>query len=97
MKTFLKIIFIVLILASCNDVKKTNYCKNLDDIKKSSKEKIETIAFEITQHEQFNFDQSDTEYCMDSDKGIMVKYTNGNKKLEAIIDTLSFEYLIIKN
>jgi hypothetical protein len=97
MKTFLKILFIVLILASCNDVKKTNYCKNLEDIKKSSKEKIETITFEITQHEQFNFDQSDIEYCMDSDKELMVRYTNGNKKLEAIIDTLSFEYLIIKN
>ncbi|TNJ40854.1 hypothetical protein KFZ70_02495 [Tamlana fucoidanivorans] len=97
MKTILKIFFIVLIFASCNEVKNTNYCKNLEDIKKSSKEKIETIAFEITQHEQFDFDQSETEYCMDSDKRITVRYTNGNKKLEAIIDTLSFEYLIIKN
>jgi len=97
MKTILKLFFIVLILTSCIDSKETNYCKNLEDIKTSSKEKIEMIAFEITQHEQFDFDQSETEYCMDSHKGIMVRYTNGNEKLEAIIDTLSFEYLIIKN
>jgi len=94
MKTIIKTLLITIILTSCSVSNKTTFCKNLADLNKASKEKIKMTAYEITQHEDFNFNNVKTQYCLDENKDIIVTYKNNSKTFVAKLDTLSFEYYV---